>query len=142
MANYYHVRISNSKNPKNDFEKFKKELALNNEAPWDKDRNNKIKVGDKVGFITGPNGHEFVELFEVKSETERENHWVRGSPYVRGNGTNSVGHRNGIMLINFLPKTIEWKILKESIKFAPGNTSWMPRGMCVVKNKHLLPFQI
>ena len=141
MGNYYHVRISNNKkNPKNDFEKFKKELALNNEAPWDKDRNNKIKPGDVVGFITGEKDH-IVELFKVKSETDRENHWVKDSPYVRGNGTNSVKHRNGIMLTSFLPKTIEWKILKESIKFAPGNTSWMPRGMCVVKNKHLLPFQ-
>jgi hypothetical protein len=140
----YMIRISDKKNPKNDFEKFEKDLVLNNEAPWDKDSRNKIKPGsDTLAFIIGPNGHEIVKFFKVISEIERENHWVTDSPYVRGNGTNSVGHREGIMLkVHPKIESIEWKKFKKDINFAPNNLSWMPRGMQVVKNTHLLPFQI
>ena len=142
MAKYYHVRISNKKNPTTDYNIFLNVINEKKEAPWDKDTYNKIKTGDYLGFIIGKTGEEVVDIYKVKSETIRENHWEQNCPYVSGNGTRSVKHRNGIILINehTLPKKIEWKVIKENINFAPNNASWMPRGTQVVKNKKLLPF--
>jgi putative ribosome biogenesis GTPase RsgA len=146
MCNYYHVRINDTaKNPKYDYQVFLETIKSKTEAPWDKDHHNKIKVGDYVGFITGKKDTGIiVEIYKVKSETERANHWNTVTPYVNGNGINIVEHRTGILLTNVhdLPKIMEWELIKECIKFAPNNPSWMPRGMQVVKNKNLLPFRM
>ena len=146
MCNYYHVRIGvTAKTPKYDYGIFLETIKSKSEAPWDKDSRNKIKVGDYVGFITGEKHTEFiVEIYKVKSEIQREKHWNTVVPYVEGNGTNTVQHRTGILLTNVhdLPKIMEWDLIKERINFAPNNPSWMPRGMQVVKNKHLLPFKM
>ena len=137
------IRISDKKNPKNDFEKFEKELALNNEARWDKDSRNQIKPDHAVVFIVGPKASQIVKIFKVISETDRDPDWADDSPYVRGNGTNSVGHREGIMLkVHPKIESMEWKKFKKDINFAPNNLSWMPRGLQVIKNTHLLPFEI
>jgi hypothetical protein len=136
MAKYYHVRISNKKNPKNDYKYFMDSIRVKNEAAWDKDCYNKIKIGDYVGND--------VNIFKVKEETVRENHWEKNNPYTLGNGRGPVQNRNGIILTNIhsVPKVLEWKKIKESINFAPNNPSLMPRGMQVVKNKCLLSFNI
>ena len=142
MAQYYHVRISGKKNPNYDYNVFLDAINANAEAPWDKDSRNTIKVGDYLGFIVGKRGSETVSIFKVKSETVRETHWQQDSPYTVGNGSHSVKHRDGIILTNVhdLPKEVGWKIIKQSIGFAPASDSCMPRGTQVVKNKHLLPF--
>ena len=127
----YQVRISTKKNPKFDFDIFINDIKIKNEASWDKDKSNKIKIGDYIGFIIGENGKEIVNIFKVKDETKRETHWKHDEPYVLNNGTHSVKHRDGIILTNIHEtiKTIEWVVLKKSINFANGNKSWMPRGM-------------
>ena len=142
MARYYHVRISGKKNPKYDYGVFTNEINLKNEAPWDKDSKNKIKVGDYLGFIVGKKGYEVVWIYKVKSETVRETHWKQDSPYTEGNGIGSVGHREGIILTNIhdLPKNIEWDTIRKCVNFSPNNDSWMPRGTQLIKNSHLLPF--
>jgi hypothetical protein len=140
MANYYHVRISR-KVPKEDYARFKDDILEKEEAIWDKDARNKIKIGDYIGFIVGENGHQMVEIYKVKSETLRETVWKQNEPYVQGNGIHEVKHRVGIILTS-IHKSFEWKKLKKDINFAPNNPIWMPRGMQVVKNKHLLPFEI
>jgi hypothetical protein len=140
MANYYHVRISR-KVPKEDYAHFKHDILEKNEGIWDKDAKNKIKIGDYIGFIVGENGNQMVEIYKVISENIRETFWKQNGPYVPGNGIHEVKHRVGIILIS-INKSIEWKKLKKDINFASNNPSWMPRGMQVVKNKHLLPFEI
>ena len=144
MANYYHVRISGKKNPNYDYGIFLNTIHVNNEAPWDKDSKNKIKVGDYIGFIVGKKSQEVVWIYKVKCETIRETHWKQDCPYTMGNGTGSVSHRDGIILTNIhdLPKHIEWETVRKNINFSPNNDSFMPRGTQVVKNKHLLPFVV
>ena len=143
-SNYYHVRISNKKNPKNDFNIFLDDIKLRNESIWDKDHYNKIKINDYIGFIIGSSGKEKVLIFKVLSETNRENHWEQNRPYTIGNGIHEVKKRHGIILtdIHEIIKEIEWKKIKKDINFAPNNDSCMPRGMQRVKNKELLPFDI
>ena len=145
MSNYYHVRISNiKKNPFNDYNIFLKNVELKSEAVWDKDRYNKIKINDYIGFIVGDVKNAMVHIYKVKSEVDRENHWEQDRPYTTGNGINSVKHRNGIVLINAhnVPTKIEWAIIKKCIEFAPDNEVFMPRGMSIVKNKQKLPFKL
>ena len=141
-AAFFIVRISVQKNPKYDYKVFSDAISVNTEAPWDMDFRNKMKVGDYLGFIVGEKGSETVHIFKVKSETVRELHWEKHAPYVPGNGKHSVEHRVAIILTNVhdLPKTYDWKIIKESTGLAPARDSWMPRGTQVCKKKHLLPF--
>jgi hypothetical protein len=141
-AAFFIVRINGKNNPKYDYKFFLDAISVNTEAPWDKDWQNKIKVGDYLGFIVGEKGFETVHIVKVKSETVREPHWKKHGPYVPGNGTKHVKYRCGIILTNVhdLPKTYDWKIIKESVGLAPACDSWMPRGTQVVKKKHLLPF--
>jgi hypothetical protein len=74
MSNYYHVRISNiKKNPFNDYNIFLKNVELKSEAVWDKDRYNKIKIDDYIGFIVGDVKNAMVHIYKVKSEVDREN---------------------------------------------------------------------
>ena len=114
---------------------------------WDKDKDNKIKVGDYLGFITGPIGNELVYIFLVKNELPHEmrpRHWVSAAPHTENNGVTSVSNRGVIELTNehSLPKTCEWSEIRRTTGLGKECATWMPRGTSRVAKKNLLPFAI
>lgn len=146
MSNeYFHVRINSTKeNPNRDFNIFMTEMITNRTAIWDKDKGNKIKTGDYLGFITGPNGKEIVYIFRVKNELPthmRPRHWESAMPYTDPRA-GSVSDRGVIELTNdhSLPKTCEWSEIRRTTGLGNSYPSWMPRGTSRVVKKSLLPF--
>ena len=147
MANYFHVRISNkSGQPSSDFAIFMAEILACRESMWDKDKANKMKKGDYIGFITGPKDNENVYIFLVKEEhpeqTTRPRHWVVGKPHTVGNGNSAVDDRGVITLTNnhTLPKQVEWSEIRRATGLGGDCATWMPRGTQRVVDYRKLPF--
>ena len=73
----YIVRIS-SPSAVNDYRIMIKRLEENGSAEWDSDKQNRISIGDWLGFILGDTHEAIVELFKVvdkKDAKHRPNHW-------------------------------------------------------------------
>jgi len=114
---------------------------------WDKDKSNKIKTGDYIGFITGPTNNENVLIFLVKEElpsSMRPTHWATTTPYTEGNGISPVNDREVVILtdIHSLPKQVEWSTIRDSTGLGGDCSTWMPRGTQRVVKTHLLPFSL
>jgi len=123
------------------------EILEKRESMWDKDKSNKIKTGDYIGFITGPTGDENVYIFLVKAElppSMRPTHWATNTPYTEGNGVSAVNDREVVILTNkhSVPKQVEWNTIKKSTGLGGECTTWMPRGTQRIVKSHLLPFSI
>ena len=130
MPSYFIVRISPSrKEAKKDFAVFMSEIISDRKGKWDKDSKNKMRVGDFLGFITGPTGSELVYNFIVKDELDeihRPTHWCSNTAYFE-EGIQAVNKRKVIILTNEhnIPRTIEWSNLKRETGYKPNYT---PRG--------------
>ena len=148
MTNYYHVRISpGRKSVMSDFMKFQTEVTKTRTGIWDKDSQNKITVGDYLGFITGPVGDELIQIFKVErqgTKDERPAHWASSTPYTNNNGTEIVSTRQVIILTNKhpLPKTYEWREFRKITGLGGDCTAWIPRGTQRVVDKKKIPFDI
>ena len=133
----YIVRISKRKQAKKaqiDYIKFKNQIKEKKEAIWDKDSNNKIKVGNWFGFIVGPVGKEIVELYLVISEKSieyRAEHWAKDESYTNQKTNIKSMTREVIILKNQQPITKKWKEWKKKVKY---NDKYTPRGTISAKS--------
>ena len=139
----YMVRISPaSKKPMKDFGILQEEVRQSGEGFWDKDHQNKLKVGDYLAFIVGNKPEQKVYFFKIKKEMDSNNrpsHWASQTPYTNGNGIDSVKHRQVIVLTESRSySTMTWITFKEILGLSPNCSSWMPRGTTRVVNKYKL----
>lgn len=148
-ADYFHTRVNpNKSQPNSDFGIFMADMVTKKEAIWDKDHYNKMKIGDYIGFITGPTGTEMVYIYKVKEElpaSYRSVYWKSSDPHTEGNGKTAVRERGVVMLTNVhnLPhKQYEWREIRDALQRSTnGSAKGIPRGTeRVVTNKNLLPF--
>lgn len=148
MPEYWHVRINSSRNqPNSDFQKMMNEIISTRKALWDKDSNNRIQVGDYLGFITGPKNKELVYIYKVIEEfgpEKRHKHWASLKPHTDGNGKTVVNYRDVIVITNMhtLPLHIEWDHFRRITGLGGNCEHWMPRGTQIVKQKEKLPFDL
>ena len=101
----YIVRISHQ-NAFIDYEIMKNST----EKLWDKDSNNRIQVGDWIGFIIGRGNDIKIELYHVQSEldtTKRPNHWKKNK-YTNQVSTSLNIYREVIQLKNQLILSYMW----------------------------------
>jgi hypothetical protein len=134
-------------NPYNDYKKCKNQINQSNIGYWDSDSKNAIKSGNFLAFIIDSDTTKQLEIFKVtkvNTNNERDTEWKDETPYMNGNGTNSVSHRNQIELSkeHNLPPIYNWFKFKKELNYAPNKESWIPRGTMRVSKKELIPFNI
>ena len=145
ISKMYMVRISPTRQrPTKDFKILQEEIKISGEGRWDKDHNNKMKVGDDLAFIVGPNPNPNVHFFKIKAGIlNRASHWASHTPYTTGNGICQVKHRQTVQLTKSQSyETMTWAYFKASLELAPNCSTYMPRGTMVATKKHLLDARI
>jgi hypothetical protein len=139
----YIVRISPSKKiVVEDYKEMKKEIEIYSRGLWDKDHDNKMKVGDLLLFIIGEKNEELVEYFKIEKELSslksRHTHWKSDDSYT-SNCKESVKHRKVIRLVSINYPSTPWIDFKISLGYTHIKyNSWMPRGTMRIVNKHKL----
>jgi len=110
------VRISERKNAANmrrDYEFLKTSISNGDKSVWDKDSKNRMKKGDWLGFIVGPNKHELVDLYYIEFEENTESrlsHWNKNEPYIQNSNT--------------LPKSREVVVFKKQSSIIISWSEW------------------
>lgn len=145
LTTYWHVRISPTKpSVLLDYLKFVESVRVSRKGFWDNDTKNRMKSGDFLGLITGPNdGNEQIHIYkviDVLTPDERLSHWKSDTPYTTGNGVNIVSHREVIVLTNdhILPKSYSWRMFRSETGLGKEKYTWMPRGTEKVKGQRIL----
>jgi hypothetical protein len=129
----YIVRIS-SPSAVNDYRIMLKRLEENGIAEWDSDKQNRISVGDWLGFILGDTHKATVELFKIvdkKSCKHRPSHW-NSKKYTYQKVVEDVNKRQVIYFSEKGPE-ISWNLWKKKVNYSE---IYMPRGTIKAKNPY------
>lgn len=122
---FWLIRITDNikRNPaaQRDYERFEEEIADHRTGLWDKDEDNRMQVGDWVGFIVGPSSAAVVWIFRVAEEltvAERQPWW-------------SVSHRVAVRLVPGPAEGYDWNDWRASVGLS---SKYWPRGTNVTRN--------
>ena len=129
----YIVRIS-SPAAVNDYRIMIKRIEENGIAEWDSDKQNRISIGDWLGFILGDTHEAIVELFKVvdkKGTKHRPSHW-NSKKYTYQKVTEDVSKRQVIYFSEKGPE-ISWNLWKKKVNYSD---IYMPRGTIKAKNPY------
>lgn len=135
----YIVRIGNhsgAKAARKDYSLLKQQIEQKGKCVWDKDSHNKIKPGNWIGFIIGPNNDEDVELYYIESEESTETrpkHWHNLKPYTNQTTQTLPKKREVIVLKNQSPIKFSWKKWKKLVGY---KENYMPRGTTKAKSPY------
>lgn len=133
--NIYIVRIS-SPSASNDYRIMIQRLEENGISEWDSDKQNRIEIGDWLGFILGDTHEARVELFKVvdkKGAKNRPDHW-NSHQYTYQKVNESVCNREVIYFSQKGPE-ISWNLWKQKVNYS---AIYMPRGTTKAKNPYSL----
>jgi len=127
-----------------DFTQFRKEIEMFGSGVWDKDKQNRMVLGDYWAVIVGEKKSEVVEIYRISADLkdiERPVHWRSSRNYNTDNGVHGVAHRHVIRLVKVIPFQIPWVIFKSMAKWSPTCNTWMPRGTTrCIKGKDIIQF--
>tara|TARA_B100000900_G_scaffold353102_1_gene321047 strand:+ start:957 stop:1460 length:504 start_codon:yes stop_codon:yes gene_type:complete len=129
----YIVRIS-SPAAVNDYRIMIKRIEENGIAEWDSDKQNRISIGDWLGFILGDTHEAIVELFKVvdkKGTKHRPSHW-NSKKYTYQKVNEDVQKRQVIYFSEKGPE-ISWNFWKKKVNYSE---IYMPRGTIKAKNPY------
>lgn len=122
------VRIS----PKNkistsDWIRFEEESKTHRNVTWDKDFRNRIKKGDKIGFIVGEIGNENIHFYNIVGElatTSRSSHWSNDIYTHSQDIKHDISKREVIIIDTNTLKTYTYDFYKKSVGY---KDKYMPR---------------
>jgi hypothetical protein len=136
MASTFICRISNAAGAAatgiSDFQRFRHEIDLYGSGIWDNTHKNAMKVGDVIGFITGPDCEEttfYTMTTVLPLEFRQENNWNTAA--YSNTSTGDVNHREVIRLSPLAEVGVkDWKVLRTSLGYSP---IYVPRGATRMK---------
>ena len=100
---------------------------------WDADKDNRIQVGDWLGFILGNASDARVEIFqihEIQSPSKRPPHWNLHQ-YTSQGVQKDVKKRNVLLFEKRDPIYVSWNQWKKEVKY---KSNYMPRGTIRSRN--------
>ena len=122
---FWLIRITDTpkRNPtaQRDYAHFQEEIVAHQSGLWDKDEDNRMQVGDWVGFIVGPASAAVVRVFRVAEEltvAERQPWW-------------SESHRVAVRLVPGPAQGYDWNDWRASVGLS---SKYWPRGTNVTRN--------